>query len=125
MGEIIYADLSYKIIGILYDVFNEVGFGHKEMYYQNAIKVAFTNNKIQFQEQVPVSLKYQDSKIGQFYLDFLIDDKIVLEIKKDNVFKKANIDQVFSYLKTTNLKLGILANFTRNGVKVKRIVNIK
>lgn len=125
MGDIIYADISYKIIGILYDVFNEVGFGHKEMYYQNAIKVAFTNNKIKFQEQVPVSLKYKDSKIGQFYLDFLIDDKIVLEIKKDNVFKKVNIDQVYSYLKTTNLKLGILANFTRNGVKVKRIVNIK
>lgn len=125
MGEIIYADISYKIIGILYDVYNEVGFGHKEQYYQNALKIAFQDNKLNFREQVPVSLKYRESKVGQYYLDFLIEDKIILEIKKDNTFKKTNIDQIYSYLKSTNLKLGLLVNFTRGGVKVKRIINIK
>jgi len=81
-NKIIYPELSYKIIGLLYDVFNHVGAGHKEQYYQNAIKIAFQQNNLKFQEQVLIPLKYQNKNIGRYFLDFLIEDKIILEIKK-------------------------------------------
>ena len=123
-NDLIYPELCYKIVGILYDVFNEVGPGHKEVLYQKAISIAFDKNKIHFSEQVYTPLKYQNMQIGKYFLAFLIENKIVLEIKKDSIFRKQNIDQVFSYLRASNLKLGIIANFARNGVKFKRIVNI-
>lgn len=57
-------------------------------------------------------------------MDFVIEGKIVLEIKVGEHFSKNNINQIYGYLKATDLKLGILANFTRTGVKYKRIINI-
>lgn len=122
---IIYADLCFEIVGILYDVYDNIGFGHKEKYYQNALKVAFEEKNIKFSEQVYIPLKYNNQIIGKYFLDFLIDDKVILEIKSGSVYSKNNITQIYSYLKANNLKLGILANFTKNGVKFKRIVNLK
>ena len=123
--DLIYPKLCYQIAGIMYDVFNQVGAGHRESVYQNALKLAFKDGNINFQEQVYVPLKYNNSTVGKYYLDFLINDKLVLEIKKDTIFRKPFINQVYSYLKAKNLKLGIIANFTREGVRFKRIVNIK
>ncbi|MBN8695689.1 MAG: GxxExxY protein [Bacteroidetes bacterium] len=62
--------------------------------------------------------------IGRGFLDFLVEDKIIVELKKDENFTKTSIDQVLNYLKTTDLKLAILINFTKQGVKFKRIINI-
>lgn len=59
------------------------------------------------------------------YIDFIINNKIILEIKKGDRFIKSNIDQIYSYLKVTGLKLGILANFTRKGIQFKRMVNLR
>ena len=123
--DLIYPELCYKIVGTLFNVYNEIGTGHKENYYQKAIAIALQEQKIEFKEQVYCPLKFNGKLVGKYFLDFLIDRKIVLEIKKGNLFLKRNLDQVYEYLKVNNLKLGIIANFTRNGVKFKRIVNIK
>jgi len=121
--KVIYKELSYELVGILYDVYNELGYGHPERYYQKAIAVALQRNNLLFKEQVPYVLK--NKVIGRYFLDFLIDDKIVLELKKDGRFAKKNIEQVKSYLQATNMKLAILANFTPEGVKFLRVLNIK
>jgi len=54
----------------------------------------------------------------------VVEDKVAVEIKKHNNFGKKNIDQLYSYLKTHNLKVGLLINFTKSGVKIKRVVNL-
>ena len=123
--DLLYPELSYKISGILFEVFKEVGSGYPEKYYQRAIVATFIKNKIQFNEQVSVPLLYDGKQIGRYQLDFLIEDAVVLEIKKGEYFKKQNIDQVVGYLKSRHLQLGLIANFTRNGVRIKRIVNLK
>jgi len=69
-------------------------------------------------------LYYKEKKVGHYFIDFLIDNKVVLEIKVGDRFPKRNIDQIFSYLRSSNLKLGILANFTSDGIKFKRILNL-
>ena len=121
---IIYPNLSYKIVGILFNVYNELGYGYHEKYYQRAISRELSDSGIGFQEQVSASLIFNQKTIGRFFLDFLIEDKIILEIKKDSRFSKKHIDQVNNYLKAYNKKLALLVNFDRDGVKFKRLVNI-
>ncbi|MCX6746352.1 MAG: GxxExxY protein [Candidatus Parcubacteria bacterium] len=121
--KIIYRELSYEIVGVLFEVFDELGYGHKESYYENAVAKGFDFKKIKYKRQIPYKLTFKGKEIGKYVLDFIIEDKIVLEIKRGNYFGKKNIEQVFNYLKVTNLKLAILANFTANGVKFIRIVN--
>lgn len=116
--------MSYKIIGVVFDVFNELGYGYQEKYYQKAIAKSFNQLGISYKQQVPFMIKFKGEIIGRYFLDFLIEDKIVLEIKKETNFRKHNIKQVIGYLKATSLKLGIIVNFTKDGVKFKRILNI-
>lgn len=125
INDLVYPELSYKIIGILFSVFNELGYGYQEKYYQKAIASILKGNGINFKEQISAPLQFKGNKIGYYYLDFLIEGKLVLEIKKGNRFLKSNIEQVYAYLRRFNLKLGIIANFTNEGLRFKRIVNIK
>ena len=121
--DLLYPDLSYKIVGALFNVYNNIGSGHREKFYQRAIAIELKSIDIPYIEQLHVAIKFKDKIVGKYYLDFLIDNKIVLEIKKGEVFLRKNIEQIFSYLKAKRLKLGILANFTKSGLKFKRIVN--
>ncbi len=122
MADLLHKELSYKIVGILFKVHGKLGGGYQEKYYQKAIAFELKNSSINFQEQVLVPLKYQDSAIGRYFMDFVIEDKIVLEIKTLPRFYSRDIKQVLSYLKVSNLSLGILASFSRNEVTFKRIL---
>lgn len=122
--DLIYPELSYKIVGLLFEVGKEVGFGHKEHFYQKALSRAFSDVGISFEEQLPVRVNYKGKPAGIYYFDFFVDGKVVLEIKSRNYFSKKDIEQVFQYLKAKNLKLGIIAHFTKDGVRFKRIVNL-
>lgn len=123
--DILHPELSYKIIGILYEVYNELGYGFQEKYYEKAAAKEFEQKGLEYKEQLHVPLEFKNQKIGDYFLDFLIDDKIILELKKGDNFSKKNIDQVYAYLRAKDLKLGIIAQFTSRGLKFKRIVNIK
>lgn len=122
--KIIYKELSYKIVGILFEVYNNLGYGYQEKYYVKAIAKCFEDASINFRQQAPYNISFHGEIIGRYYLDFLVDNKIVLEIKKGNYFSKQNMDQVKAYLKVTGMKLAILANFTSSGVKFLRVLNL-
>lgn len=126
--DLVYKDECYKIVGILYKVIKELGPNLLEKHYQRAIATAFKLAGIKYTEQFPIKLFYEGKFIGIYYVDFLVEigeAKIILEIKKQENFGLKNIKQVSDYLKALNLKLGILANFTKTGVKYKRIVNLQ
>ncbi len=123
--DLIYAEECYKIIGIIFGVFNEVGYGYKESFYQKAIAKAFKENGIDFKEQLRANVKFRNEDLGLLVLDFLVFDKIVVELKQKNYFSQRDISQLYSYLKATDLKLGLLVYFTKSGVRYKRIVNLR
>ncbi|MDO8743381.1 MAG: GxxExxY protein [Candidatus Azambacteria bacterium] len=123
--DLIFPELSYQLIGILFEIFRQLGGSFQEKYYQRAIALELKKCGLEFKEQLSLPLFYKEEKIGNYYLDFLIENKIILEIKKDKKFSKKDIEQIVAYLKTSNLKLGILANFTKDGLKFKRILNIR
>ena len=121
---VIYPELSYRIVGILFDIHNAISGGHKEKYIQNAIEIELSRSKINYKRELHCPLLFKNEIIGEYFLDFLIEDKIVLEIKTGERFNNKYIDQVLAYLNTNNLKLGIIANFTREKVRFRRILNI-
>lgn len=123
--KVIYKELSYLLVGILFDIYNELGYGYQEKHYERAIGKELARRKVPYKCQLCCRLKLRGEEIGKYYFDFLVDDKIVLEIKRGNYFSRKNISQVKGYLKAMNLQLGILANFTESGIKFMRILNVK
>ncbi len=121
--KIIYPELSYKIVGCLFDVYNELGGGYQEKFYQKALEECFRNNDVNFASQAPFNITFQNKIIGKYYMDFIVENKVVLEIKRGDYFARTNIKQITDYLKAVNLQLGILANFTNNKIRYMRILN--
>lgn len=125
MSKILHKKLSYKIMGACYDVYNEIGYGHREKYYHRALARAFDGLGLEYKRERQVDLTFNGKKIGKQFLDFLVEGKVVLEVKTYAYVKKnkTNYKQTLGYLKATGLHLAILVYFTKDGVKYKRIVN--
>jgi len=123
-SDLVYPDLSFQVVGVLFEVYNALGYGFAEKIYQNAVATGLTNAGLKFQEQVYAPVAFEHELVGSGYLDFLIEDKIVLELKKGDRFAKAHIDQVYQYLISKQLRLGILAYFAPKKLHFKRIVNL-
>lgn len=118
----LYKDLTYKIIGVLYEVHRELGAVHKEIVYHKAVAIELDNRKIPFTEEKSIDVKYKGKRIGVYRPDFIIDDKVILEIKVAPVITKAMQDQVYYYVKGTGYKLVLLANFGTSKVGIKRLI---
>jgi GxxExxY protein len=118
----IYKDLTYKIIGAIYDIHKELGNVHKEIIYHKAIAIELSERGIPFVEETPIDVKYKGKKIGVYKPDFIIDDKVILEVKVTPVITKAMKDQVYYYVKGTKYKLVLLANFGTSKVGIKRLI---
>ncbi|MEK7134523.1 MAG: GxxExxY protein [Patescibacteria group bacterium] len=121
--DLIYPDLSYRIVGILMEVNDALGAGHRERYYEDAVEEGFKREGIKYKRQLYMPVVFSGKHIGKYYLDFLVEDKIVIELKRGDMFAKKNIEQVYNYLRVHNLSLSILAQFSSQGLKFKRILN--
>ena len=124
MAEFIHKELSYKLVGLTYEVYNTLGFGLLEKVYGNSFEELLKKEGIPYQREVYCSLKIRDVVVAKRYFDFIIDGKIVLEFKVGGGKYYDAYRQLLDYLKSSDMKLGIIIRFTREGVKVKRIPNI-
>lgn len=122
MKKYIYEDLTYRIIGTIYDVHKELGSVHKETVYHKAVAIELSKKRIPFVEEKPIDVKYKGKKIGIYKPDFIIDDKVILEIKVAPAITKAMKDQVYYYVKGTKYKLVLLVNFGTSKVGIKRLI---
>lgn len=86
--------------------------------------ILFREKKCNFREQVYYGIRFKNVLLKKKFLDFEVERKIIVELKKNFHFSKAHIDQILSYLKSSKLKLAILINFGREGVTFRRIVNV-
>ncbi|HMB65666.1 MAG TPA: GxxExxY protein [Patescibacteria group bacterium] len=122
-GKIIYKELSYNIVGVLYEVYNNLGYGYQEKVYEKAVAKGLKENSLDFKRQAPYKVIYKNECIAIRYIDFIVKDKIVLELKRGKHYSKNNIKQIKEYLSVTGLKLAIIASFTSDGVKIFRALN--
>ena len=123
--DLLYPELSYQIVGCAYEVFNEIGGGHKEKTYQKAMRIAFNAQKIKFSEELTCPVLFKDEIVEKGRFDLFVEEKIVVELKALSFFSKGHIDQVINYLNNSGTKLALLIAFGQNEVRVKRIVNFK
>lgn len=123
MVELIYPELSYKIIGVLFKVHSKLGGKYQEKYYQRAVGVALKETGLLYEKEIAVDLSFGNTKIGKYILDFLIENRIILELKATPRFNREDFRQISSYLKAKNLKLGILVNFRGQKLTYKRVLN--
>lgn len=121
--KIVLPDLSYKIMGVLFAVHNELGPTLLEKYYQRAVAKEFETQKISYKREIPITLKYKNESIGKYILDFIVEDKIILETKAQVAYNPKFFKQTLAYLKETGLPLAILVNFRRPRLEYKRIIN--
>jgi len=123
MEDVVYPKLSYKIMGFLFSVHNRLGSSFEEKYYQRAIESLLIENKIKFDKELKANIIFGGNKIGKYFLDFLIEDKIILELKTVPMLLPIHFRQVRSYLKVKKIRLGILVNFRAQKLIYKRILN--
>ena len=121
--DILYPELSFKTIGSAFDVYNQIGWGHNEKVYQSALAVVLEKLSIPFEREKLVTLEFEGKKIARKFLDFVIDDKVIAELKVAPQLGYVHINQVTSYLKSTGLKLAIIIYFLPSGVRYRRVVN--
>ena len=111
MTKLIYKDLTYKIIGAAMEVHNVLGPGYLEAVYQKAMADEFDLRKIDYEEQVNLQVDYKGNIIGEYRADYLVDEKVVVEIKAIKRISEIQEAQLINYLKGTGYKIGLLINF--------------
>ena len=104
-------ELSHRIVGAFYDVYNALGYGFLEPVYRKALARELTTRGFHVATEVPAEVRYDGEVVGQFRADILVESRIVLELKASRTLASADEMQVLNYLRATDLELGILLHF--------------
>ncbi|WP_346985502.1 GxxExxY protein [Chryseobacterium sp. POE27] len=105
-------EISFYIRKSIFSVYNELGPGLLEKVYENVLVHELKNNGLDVKSQVPMRVKYKDTFIdSSFIADIIVENKVIIEVKAITEIKNIHHQQLLTYLKLTNLKLGILVNF--------------
>jgi GxxExxY protein len=92
-----YQELTHKIIGCAYNVFNELGFGFLESIYKKAMIIALAKNKLKVEAEKPLKVYYDNQIVGDFFIDLYIEDKVVVELKLVETLVKQHEVQLVNY----------------------------
>jgi GxxExxY protein len=123
MGELIYKDEAFKIIGCCMEVHRELGKGHDEVIYKDALEIEFKNQGISFKREREYTLSYKGVLLPhKYFADFVVLDKIILEAKAIECLTDSHVKQTLNYLAASKLKLGLLINFGEDSLNYKRVV---
>jgi GxxExxY protein len=121
--EIVYKEESYQIIGKCIDVHRELGHGFLEIVYKDALEILFGQNGIFFEREKEYLVYFRGILLRhKFFADFVVHDKIILEVKCVTALTDEHIAQTLNYLKVSGNKLGLLVNFGRGKLEYRRLV---
>ena len=113
-------DLTRKIIGCAYTVFNKLGFGFLESVYRKAMMIELGKAGLKVEEEKPITVYYDEYVVGKFSADLYVEDIVVVELKSVQNMVKDHQVQLVNYLKGIKKDIGLLINFGPSGVDVKR-----
>lgn len=121
--ELLHRDLTEKIIGIFYKVYNELGYGFLEKVYHNAMCLELSKNNLQFEKEKKINVFYDNEVVGEYYADLLIENKVIVEIKAAELLKEEFEYQLVNYLKATKIQVGLILNFGKKAEIKRKIFN--
>ena len=113
-------DITHKIIGAAYKVFNTLGFGFLESVYQKSMIIELIKSGLNVEAEKPLKVYYDEQIVGEFYVDLFIEDEIVVEFKSVKSIAKEHEVQLVNYLNGLKKDIGLLINFGPSGVEIKR-----
>jgi len=122
MTELLYKKLTYSVIGAAMEVHRELGSGFLEAVYQKALAHELRLRKILFEEQVHLPIGYKGELVGDYIADFVIDGKLIVEIKAVSRLSSAHQAQAMHYLAATGLRLALLLNFGAGSLEHRRVI---
>lgn len=106
-----YERLTREIIKCFYEVYNELGSGFLESIYQNALYIVLNEHGLSSEKQYPLCVYFRKRMIGEFRVDLIIEEKILIEVKAVSNLRKEHTAQIINYLKATDIEVGLLMNF--------------
>jgi GxxExxY protein len=118
-----FKDLSSKVIGAAIEVHTALGPGFLESIYEEALKIELSEHNLHFETQKEIQIEYLGVAIGSHRLDLLVENQVIVELKAVKEFTDVHYAQLRSYLKATRLKVGLLLNFAKPTLEIKRVVN--
>jgi GxxExxY protein len=104
-------EITNLIIKTFYEVYNELGHGFLEKVYQNSMYIELKNKGLNVEAQKKIDVFYKTTKVGEYYTDLIIEDKVILELKATDYMVKEFENQILNYLRATNCEVGLLLNF--------------
>lgn len=123
MSELVYKEECYAVIGLCMEVHNQLGHGFSEIVYKDALELEFDENDILYEREKEYTVHYKGKLLKhKFYADFIVFDKIILEIKSAKDLADEQTSQAINYLKVSGKKLALLVNFARSKLEYKRII---
>ena len=120
VSELLYKDLTYAIIGAAMEVHRVLGSGFLESVYEEALAHEFDLRGISYDRQAQLAVRYKDIVAGEFRADFLIEGKVVVELKAIKALSSVEEAQLLNYLKGTGYRVGLLLNFGGSSLEHKR-----
>jgi GxxExxY protein len=121
MKAFLYEELTKTILGACFEVSNELGAGFLESVYQNALLIVLQQKGLKVQPQFPLNVKFRGQVVGQFYVDLLVEDQVIVELKAVTALTPVHQAQVINYLKGTGIEVGLLVNFGRPKIEYQRL----
>ena len=119
----LYEELTRKILEACFEVSNELGSGFVESVYHEALMLALAQKGLKAEAQKPAPVYFRGQNVGQFYMDILVEDQIVLELKAVDLLSPVHKAQLINYLKATGLEVGLLVNFGHPKLEYRRFEN--
>ena len=104
-------ELTEKIIGVFYDVYNELGYGFLESVYEESLAIALSEAGLSVERQLPVPVWFRGHNVGQFRADILVSASVLVELKSARALEPAHEAQLLHYLRSTEIEIGLLLNF--------------
>ncbi|MBE9537356.1 MAG: GxxExxY protein [Proteobacteria bacterium] len=114
-----FQELTEKIIGCAYTVYNKMGFGFLESVYEKCMLIELEKAGLDTDAQKPIKVNYKNEVVGEFIADILVNDTVIIELKSVRKVVQAHEVQLVNYLVATDKPVGLLLNFGENGVEVK------
>ena len=115
--------ISEKIIGVAYKVSNSLGSGFLEKVYGNALAHQLKKDGMRIEQQKPIKVHYDNIVVGDYFADLIAEGAVIVELKTAKCIEDIHLAQTLNYLKATGLKLGLIINFGKLRVEIKRVVN--
>ena len=117
-----YREITEKVIGCAFRVYNKMGFGYLESVYEKCMQIELNKIGLNFESQKPVTVYYDDLLVGEFVADLIIEDVLIVELKSVKRILWAHEMQLVNYLTSTGKPVGLIVNFGELKVDIKRKV---